>query len=165
MQKAKFDLEDFRVQMRRVKQIGSLESIMKMIPGLGGLTRKLGDMQAPEKELRRTEAIINSMTMKERRNPDLFNGSRKARVAKGAGVGMNDVNMLLKQFGQMRRMMQAMTGGKPAKMPQMPQIPGLGGMGGMPGLMPGQGAARGASATKKKRDVKKERAKRKNKKR
>jgi signal recognition particle subunit SRP54 len=170
MQKARFDLEDFRVQMRRVKQIGSLESIMKMIPGLGALTKKIGDMQAPESELRRTEAIINSMTMKERRNPDMLNGSRKTRVAKGAGVGMGDVNRLLKQFDQMRRMMQTMTGGKPSKMPQLPNMPGLGmgsglGLPGMEGMMPGLAAPRGPSATKKRRDVKKERAKRKNKKR
>ena len=180
MQKAKFDLEDFRVQMRRVKQMGSLESIMKMIPGLGGLTKKLGDMQMPEKEMRKTEAIISSMTMKERRNPDLLNGSRKARVAKGSGVSIGEVNMLLKQFEQMRKVMQNMMGGGKGKMPQMPKMPagmGLPGMGlpGMGGLPPGMGMpgmeglgmgnARGTSATKKKRDVQKERAKRKNKKR
>ncbi|MDR2726431.1 MAG: signal recognition particle protein [Deltaproteobacteria bacterium] len=174
MQKAKFDLEDFRVQMRRVKQIGSLESIMKMIPGLSGLTKKLGDMRAPEKELRRTEAIINSMTMKERRNPDLLNGSRKTRVAKGAGVSMGEVNLLLKQFEQMRRMMRSMIGGKSPKMPSMPKLPGampgLSGMSGLPGMdglsgMEGMMPARGASPTKKRRDIKKERAKRKNKKR
>ncbi len=173
MQKASFDLEDFRVQMRRVKQMGSLESIMKMIPGLGGLTKKLGDMNVPEGELRRTEAIISSMTMKERRHPDILNGSRRMRIARGAGVSIGEVNMLLKQFEQMRQMMQRMTGGK-GKMPKMPAgmpgmgMPGMGvpGMGGIPGLdglpgMPGAGAGRGASATKKKRDVQKERAKRK----
>jgi len=166
MQKAKFDLEDFRVQMRRIKQIGSLESILKMIPGISGLTKKLGDMQVPEKELRRTEAIINSMTMKERRNPDLLNGSRKMRVAKGSGVAMGEVNLLLKQFEQMRRMMQAVTGGKPAKMPGLPKMPGLGGMGGLGGMPGMEGMMRGksASATKKKRDIKKERAKKKHKK-
>jgi len=173
MQKAKFDLEDFRVQMRRVKQMGSLESIIKMIPGLGGLSKKLGDMQMPEKELGKTEAIINSMTMKERRNPDLLNGSRRMRVAKGSGVSIGEVNMLLKQFEQMRAMMQKMTGGKgklpkmPGGMPGMGGMPDLGGMGGLPGMpgLPGMGGGRGASATKKKRDVQKERAKRKNKKR
>ena len=164
MQKAKFDLEDFRVQMRRVKQMGSLESIMKMIPGLGGLTKKLGDVSASEGELRRTEAIINSMTMKERRNPEILNGSRRARIAKGSGVSIGQVNMLLKQFEQMRQMMQHMTGGK-GKMPKMPAgMPGMPGMGmpgaGMPG-MPGMGGGHGSSATKKKRDVQKERAKRK----
>ena len=95
------------------------------------------------------------------------------RVAKGAGVGMGDVNLLLKQFEQMRRMMQSMTGGKPAKMPKMPmmpqmrgRLPGLSGLPGMPDMpgMNGMMTVRGASATKKKRDIKKERAKRKNKK-
>lgn len=76
LQKATFDFEDFRTQMRRMKKIGSLENILKLIPGLGGLTSKLGDLKAPEQEMARTEAVINSMTMKERRNPDLINGSR-----------------------------------------------------------------------------------------
>lgn len=183
MEKAKFDLEDFRVQMRRMRQMGSLESIMKMIPGLGALAGKLGDMNVPEKELSRTDAIINSMTMKERRNPELLNGSRKLRVAKGSGTSINEVNMLLKKFDQMRLMMQQMMqgGGKKTAMPQggmgglggMGALGGLGGMGGMPGMgaMPGMpglpggmGQSKG-SATKKKRDVQKERAKRKNKKR
>ena len=75
LQKATFDFEDFRTQMRRMKKIGSLENILKLIPGLGGLTSKLGDLKAPEQEMARTEAVINSMTMKERRNPDLINGS------------------------------------------------------------------------------------------
>ena len=70
LQKATFDFEDFRTQMRRMKKIGSLENILKLIPGLGGLTSKLGDLKAPEQEMARTEAVINSMTMKERRNPD-----------------------------------------------------------------------------------------------
>ena len=67
LQKATFDFEDFRTQMRRMKKIGSLENILKLIPGLGGLTSKLGDLKAPEQEMARTEAVINSMTMKERR--------------------------------------------------------------------------------------------------
>ena len=80
LQKATFDFEDFRTQMRRMKKIGSLENILKLIPGLGGLTSKLGDLKAPEQEMARTEAVINSMTMKERRNPDLINGSRRCRA-------------------------------------------------------------------------------------
>ena len=75
LQKATFDFEDFRTQMRRMKKIGSLENILKLIPGLGGLTSKLGDLKAPEQEMARTEAVINSMTMKERRNPDLITDS------------------------------------------------------------------------------------------
>ena len=72
--------------MRRMKKIGSLENILKLIPGLGGLTSKLGDLKAPEQEMARTEAVINSMTMKERRNPDLINGSRRQRIAAGSGT-------------------------------------------------------------------------------
>ena len=76
MRKASFDLEDFRTQMRRIKKLGSLDSILKMIPGMGGLREKLAEANGamPEKEMARTEAIINSMTMAERRNPDILNG-------------------------------------------------------------------------------------------
>jgi signal recognition particle subunit SRP54 len=168
MRKARFDLEDFRGQMRRIKQLGSIESIMKMIPGLSGLGRKLGAANVPEKELRRTEAIINSMTMKERRNPDLLNGSRKLRVARGAGVSMGEVNMLLKQFEQMRGMMRAMADGGAGRRGALPGLSGLPGLSAMKaGMGSGlEGGGRsGPSPTKKKRDIKKERAKRKNKKR
>ena len=106
LQKATFDFEDFRTQMRRMKKIGSLESILKLIPGLGGLTAKLGDLKVPEQEMARTEAIINSMTMKERRNPDLINGSRRQRIAAGSGTTVAQVNQVLRQFTQMRQMMQ-----------------------------------------------------------
>lgn len=187
MQKAKFDLEDFRTQMRRMRKIGSMESILKLIPGLGSIAGKLGDLSGQEKELNRTEALLNSMTMKERRNPDLINASRKQRIAKGSGTRVQDVNQLLLQFDQMRKMMQSMM--KPGKggMPRMPAMPPMRGMGkgmglppgmgmpmGMPGLpgMPGGGLpgmnltgmgmpGTGKSATKKKRD----KQKRKNKKR
>lgn len=107
MQKARFDLEDFRTQMRRMRKIGSFESILKHIPGLGGLANQLAELGDHEKELNRTEAIINSMTMKERRNPDIINGSRRARIARGSGTTVQQVNQLLKQFDQMRRMMQS----------------------------------------------------------
>ena len=191
MKKASFDLEDFRTQMRRIKKLGSLDSILKMIPGLGGLRDKLAEASGamPEKEMARTEAIISSMTMAERRNPDILNGSRRARIAKGAGVTVAQVNQLVRQFEQMRQMMKGMMGGKGAKMPAMPRMRGMppgmnppGGMGGMPGLgglpgmggMPGMGglpgmdgapggrAGTGKSAAAKKRK-KKERQKRKKK--
>jgi signal recognition particle subunit SRP54 len=138
--KAKFDLEDFRTQMRRMKKIGSMESILKLIPGLGGLTKQLGDLNVPDKELNRIEAIISSMTMEERRNPKIINPSRRRRVAAGSGVSLQDVNQMLKNFEQMSKMMKKMMGGKGKgkmpKMPKMPNIPGLGEGGGMPG-MPG----------------------------
>ena len=141
MQKASFDLEDFRTQMRRIKKLGSLDSILKMIPGLGGLREKLAEASGamPEKEMARTEAIINSMTMQERRNPDILNGSRRARIAKGAGVEVSQVNMLVRQFEQMRQMMKGMMGGKPGKMPRLPR--GL--AGGLPKGLPGMGSGMG----------------------
>ncbi|WP_418766028.1 signal recognition particle protein [Mailhella sp.] len=182
MQKAKFDLEDFRTQMRHMRKLGSLESLMKMIPGLGGLAGKLGDMSGHEKELNKTEAILNSMTNQERRNPDIINGSRRARIAKGSGTQVQDVNTLLRQFEQMKKMMQSMMqpnrrmpripqgmmnrlggmGGMPGLggLPGMNGLPGMGGMPGMPGGVPGIPGS-GKSATKKKRD----KQKRKNKKR
>lgn len=185
MQKASFDLEDFRTQMRRIKKLGSLDSILKMIPGLGGLREKLAEAGGamPEKELARTEAIINSMTMRERRNPDLLNGSRRARIAKGAGVSVAQVNQMVRQFEQMRQMMKGMMGGKGGKpgLPKMPRgLPGMGGfpgmgglagMGGMPGMpgmdglgpgLPGGRVSGSKSAAAKKRK-KKERQKRKKK--
>ncbi len=168
MQKAQFNLEDFRTQMRRVRQMGSLDTILKLIPGMGGLREKLAEASGavPEKEMARTEAIINSMTMAERRNPDILNGSRRARIAKGSGTTVQQVNQLVRQFEQMRQMMKGMMGGKGAaggRMPRRPVgMPGMGGLGGMPGLsglppMPG-----GSSATKKKK--KREKTKRKKKK-
>ena len=180
MRKASFDLEDFRTQMRRIKKLGSLDSILKMIPGMGGLREKLAEANGamPEKEMARTEAIINSMTMAERRNPDILNGSRRARIAKGAGVTVQQVNQLVRQFEQMRQMMKGMMGGKAKGMPAMPRMPRgsmPGGMGGMPGMMPGMGgmpgmppmglpdAGHGKSAAAKKRKKRERPAKRKKK--
>ena len=190
MKKASFDLEDFRTQMRRIKKLGSLDSILKMIPGMGGLRDKLAEASGamPEKEMARTEAIISSMTMAERRNPDILNGSRRARIAKGAGVTVAQVNQLVRQFEQMRQMMKGMMGGKGAKMPSMPRMrgmppgmnlpkglggmPNMGGMGGMPGMpgmggMPGMegmpGSRAGATKAAPKKRKKKERPKRKKK--
>lgn len=143
MKKASFDLEDFRTQMRRIKKLGSLDSILKLIPGLGGLREKLAQASGamPEKELARTEAIINSMTMAERHDPDILNGSRRARIARGAGVTVTQVNQLVRQFEQMRQMMKGMLGGGKPRMPAMPRMrgmpPGLTpppGMGGFPGM-------------------------------
>lgn len=142
-QRAEFDFEDFRTQMRRLKKLGSLEGMLKLIPGMRGLKDKLGEMSMPDKEMARVEAIINSMTMEERRNPSVINVSRKERIARGSGVTVNDVNQLVKNFEQMRKMMKKMMGGgskgKKPRMPRMPKgMPGLpGAPGGMPGGMPG----------------------------
>ena len=139
MQKAEFDFEDFRTQMRRMKKLGSLEGILKLIPGMGALTRKLGDMSLPEKEMGRTEAIINSMTMAERKNPDLINAGRKKRIAAGSGSTVAQVNQLLKQFDDMKGMMQKLTGGggkMPKGMGRFPKMPAGSTMPALPG-MPG----------------------------
>lgn len=137
MRKASFDLEDFRTQMRRVKKLGSLDSILKMIPGMGALREKLAQASdvMPEKELARVEAIINSMTMEERRRPEILNPSRKRRIARGSGVSVEQVNQLVRQFEQMRKMMQGLLTGKgmpkAAKMPRgmPPSMPGMPPMG------------------------------------
>jgi signal recognition particle subunit SRP54 len=135
--KAEFNFEDFRVQMRKMKQLGSLEGLLKLIPGLGDLKRKLGDATLPDKEMARFEAIICSMTAKERLDPKTLNPSRKRRIAAGSGVSAADVNRLLKQFEQMRDIMKRMAGGG-GKMPK--GFPGIGGkmprmpFGGLPGL-------------------------------
>lgn len=163
MRKANFDLEDFRTQMRRIKKLGSLESILKLIPGLGGLSDKLAQANGalPEAELVRVEAIINSMTPAERHDPDILNGSRRARIARGSGTTVAQVNQLVRQFAQMRKMMQGIMGGRGAGkgMPRMPHgLPG--GFSGMPGLsgMPagstfpgGHGGAKPAAAKKRKK--------------
>ena len=100
---------------------------MGMIPGMSGV--KVGDKE--EGQLKRTEAIIYSMTIKERQNPKLINGSRRLRIANGSGVQVKDVNALIKQFGQMQKMMKMMKGGKGQKM--MKRMKAAGGRG-MPGM-------------------------------
>jgi signal recognition particle subunit SRP54 len=134
MRKAEFDLEDFLKQMQQVKKMGSLGSIMGMMPGMSGV--EVGD--AEEKKMARTEAIIQSMTLQERRKPRLMKGSRLRRVAEGSGVQVRDVNALLKQFGQMQKMMKMMHGGKGRKMMQAMQSQmGNNAGGGLPPGMPG----------------------------
>jgi len=108
MRKGDFDLEDFLAQMRQMRSMGPLGDIMKMLPGMGGM--QVGARE--EGMLRRTEAILTSMTGKERRKPDVLNASRRARIAKGSGTQVADVNAMLKQFSQMREMMRMMRGGK-----------------------------------------------------
>lgn len=113
----KFDLEDFMKQLQNIKKLGSLGSILKMIPGMG----KIGDLAPAEKEMKKVEAIIQSMTKEERRKPEILKANRKLRISKGSGTQVADINRLLKQFTQMKDMMKMMSGGK------MPQIPGFGG--------------------------------------
>ncbi len=113
MRKGEFTLEDFQTQMQAIKKMGSIGGLLDMVPG----GRKLGqqvDVSHAEKEMKRVEAIINSMTLKERRNPGLLNGSRRRRIADGSGTTVTDVNRLMKQFMEMKKMMQRMkkSGGK-----------------------------------------------------
>ncbi len=103
-----FTLETFLEQMQMVKKMGSMESILKMIPGAGKALKKAGDMQMPEKELSRIEAIIRSMTPQERMDHRILNGSRRLRIAKGSGTRVQDVNQLLKRFTEAQKMMKKM---------------------------------------------------------
>lgn len=136
MQSADFNFEDMLSQMQQVKKMGSLGSLVGMIPGMNKM--KVGDKE--EKQMRWNEALILSMTPHERRNPSLLNGSRRARIATGAGLQVRDLNALIKQYNQMKKMMKMMRGGKGRRMmkqmaaqqgkggdgPGLPRLPGLG---------------------------------------
>jgi signal recognition particle subunit SRP54 len=132
MQSADMNLEDFLAQMRQIKKLGPLGSVMKMLPGMGDF--EVGANE--ENKLKRTEAIILSMTPVERQKPQLLNGNRRLRIAKGAGVEVRDVNQLLKQFEQMRKMMKMFKGSKGKRMmaEMGRKMGGPGGMGGFPGM-------------------------------
>ena len=106
LRKNQFSLEDFRSQLRSLKKMGSIGGIMKMIPGMGKIKEKLGDEAIDEGKLGKIEAIINSMTDKERHDHRLINGSRRKRIAKGSGTTVQDVNRLLKEFLEMKKMMK-----------------------------------------------------------
>jgi signal recognition particle subunit SRP54 len=107
-----FTLEDFRDQLQQIKKMGSLEQILDMLPGMGQL-KQLRNLQPDDRELIHTEAIINSMTPEERRNYTIINASRRRRIAKGSGTSVQEVNKLLKNYAQMRKMLQKMSkGGK-----------------------------------------------------
>ncbi len=106
-----FTLDDFRDQLRTIKKMGPIEQILGMLPGMGALKEmKQAREQVDDKQMARVEAIINSMTAKERRNHQLINGSRRKRIAKGSGTSVEEVNRLLKQFIQMKKMLKAMGG-------------------------------------------------------
>ncbi|MFB8793945.1 MAG: signal recognition particle protein [Microcoleus sp.] len=147
---AKFDFTDFLKQTRLLKNMGSLGGIMKMIPGMNKLSDE--QMRQGEVQLKRTEAMINSMTVEERRNPELLasSPSRRRRIGKGAGYAENDVTKLVSDFQKMRTMMQQMSQGNFAGMGGMPGMPGMPGMGG-PGMQPGARGYMGAQQKKKKK--------------
>lgn len=108
LKKREFDLEDFQAQLRQMKKLGSLEQILGMLPGMGQL-KQLKKLRPDEKELVKIEAIINSMTKTERRNHKIINGSRRRRIAKGSGTAIQDVNRLLKNFAQTKKIMEKLT--------------------------------------------------------
>ena len=109
-----FDLEDFRGQLQQMQNMGGIASLMDKMPGMGQMAGAAKNVD--EKQFKRLEAIISSMTMKERQFPAVIKGSRKRRIASGSGVQVQDVNRLLKQFTQMQKMMKKMKGGGMAKM-------------------------------------------------
>jgi signal recognition particle subunit SRP54 len=179
---AEFTLEDFLEQFQQLKRMGPLQGLLGMLPGVG---RQLKDLDLDERELVRVEAIIQSMTPEERRRPEILNGKRKKRVARGSGRSAQEVNQLLRSFNEMRGMMKQLGGAKGMKamhamgdmdlgalgagggLPQgMPQMGGL--PGGMPGGLPagvggpgGPGGAkpRGKSVPKRKQKNKKRKGK------
>lgn len=108
MRSQDFNLEDFLTQMQQVKKMGPVKDLLGMLPGIGGKIN-MDEIQIDEKIMLHTEAIIQSMTIEERRNPDILNGSRKRRIAKGSGTSIQDINKLLKQFDEMKQMMKMMT--------------------------------------------------------
>jgi signal recognition particle subunit SRP54 len=108
VKKEGFTLENFRDQMQTIKKMGSMESILSMIPGAGKALKEAQGMQSPDKELKRIEAIINSMTIAERRDHHLLNGSRRLRIAKGSGTTVQDINVLIKRFIEAQKMMKKM---------------------------------------------------------
>jgi signal recognition particle subunit SRP54 len=134
MATASFDLDDFLNQMRQVKKMGPLTQLLEMIPGMG---KALNDPQVKEAlegdQMKHTEAIILSMTLEERHNPDMLNASRKKRIAKGSGLTVQDINQLLNSFKQSQKMMKQMMG----------MQKGMGGRKGMRGLGSGMGGGLG----------------------
>ena len=135
MKKGQFDMNDLASQLNQMKKLGGMKGVLGMLPGVGKIKGQLEAAGMDDKILTRQEAIIQSMTRKERADPELINGSRRKRIAAGAGVEVSEVNKLLKMHRQMADMMKKM--GKGGRMPQMP---GMGGMfgGGMPPGFPGR---------------------------
>ncbi len=123
MLKANFDLEDFLQQFKMMRKMGPLENVLGMIPGMS----QMKDVKIDPKEVSRTEAIVLSMTPKERRKPDILNAKRRIRIAKGSGTTVSQVNDLLRRFEQMKKMMKNMGGMKKlfAKMGGKAGLPGL----------------------------------------
>lgn len=126
IQKNKFDFNDFLAQIQQIKKMGNLKDLASMIPGVG---KALKDVEIDDNAFKGIEAIILSMTMKERENPEILNKSRRERIARGSGTSIQEVNRLIKQFDQTRKMMKLVTGAKMnnmmSQMAKMPKIPGM----------------------------------------
>jgi signal recognition particle subunit SRP54 len=127
MLSARFTLEDFLDQMQALRKLGPLQDLLAMLPGVPGGKDALKDLEVDEGQLGRAQAIIQSMTREERQNPAIIGGSRRSRIARGSGVTTAEVNALLKEFEQAKKMMKSMLGGK--RMPRIPGMPNLPGIG------------------------------------
>jgi len=137
IKKGQFNFNDFVEQMEQMKKLGSMKSLIGMIPGMGAMAKQIGDMDFDNSdEVNRIKALISSMTPKERENPDLLTNSRKRRISKGAGLDQQQVNRILKQFKNAAKMAKKLSGKGGMKQMQdmMAQMPGGGGGGGFPGL-------------------------------
>jgi signal recognition particle subunit SRP54 len=124
LRKNEFTLDDFRKQLKTIRRMGPLESILGMIPGLGQL-KELAENKPDEKQMGRVEAIISSMTPDERRNDKIINGSRRKRIAAGSGTSVEEVNRLLKQFVEMKKVLQMLGQGGMPSMKGMRGVPKL----------------------------------------
>jgi len=116
IRKNKFDFDDFMHQIQQIKKMGNLKELAGMLPGVG---KAIKDVDIDDNAFKSIEAMISSMTPKERANPDIINQSRRMRIAKGSGTKIEDVNRLMKQFDQIRKMMKMVTGMDRSKMAQM----------------------------------------------
>ena len=129
LKKNEMDFEDFLMQLEQVQNLGPLDKLLELVPGMGNLKGQIGDLDSKGKEINRTKAIIQSMTLEERRNPQILNASRKKRIARGSGTSVQDVNRLIKQFNEMKKMMKMFqSSGIMGKMkkggfPGMPKLP------------------------------------------
>jgi signal recognition particle subunit SRP54 len=117
MMKNEFTMEDFLSQIQMLKKMGGLESIMKMLPGMGELQKQMKNMAPPDKEVKKIEAIIHSMTAHERRDPRVLNASRRERIAKGSGTQVQDINKFVRQFDESKKMMSSMMKMSRGRMP------------------------------------------------
>jgi len=132
LQEGKFDFNDFLDQMKMIRNLGPLDGLLGMLPGFNKIKKQLPTGALDSSKIKRTEAIVLSMTAEERRRPELLKGSRRQRIAAGSGTSLMAVNQLIKQFGEMRKMMKS-----PHKMSAM--MKQMGGIGGMKDMMKGMG--------------------------